>query len=229
MIRAIVFDLDDTLYPQSQFLEGAWRHVARVARRYDAPEEMFRVALVRTAARGSDQGRIINDALVALDLQHVPSEPLVDAFRRYSPAKLMPFRGVPQMLARVRSKVPIALLTDGEALGQRAKLRALRLEHAFDAAIFSDELGRGHRKPHPAPFRQALSTLGVAAEEAVMIGDRPDKDVAGATVVGMRAIRVRTGEYAYLADDPPPWRSAFDVVGAVEALESWLPPVSRGR
>jgi putative hydrolase of the HAD superfamily len=61
----------------------------------------------------------------------------------------------------------------------------------------------------------ALAALRAPARHVVHVGDRPDKDVQGAVAVGMRAIRVRTGEYRAMPDDPVPWRSAGDVTEAV--------------
>ena len=95
----------------------------------------------------------------------------------------------------------MACVTDGDPRIQWAKLRALGLEDAFDAVVISDEMGREFRKPHPAPFRRALVFLGAEPQGTVHVGDRPDKDVMGPAAVGMRAIRVRQGEYAG-AQDP---------------------------
>ena len=84
--------------------------------------------------------------------------------------------------------------------------------------VLSDELGREHRKPSPVPLLAALTGLGIDAHAAVYVGDRPEEDVAAAEAVGMRAIRVRTGEYARLPDEPRPWATAPDVVTAIEGL-----------
>jgi putative hydrolase of the HAD superfamily len=114
--------------------------------------------------------------------------------------------------------MPVALVTDGDPEGQRAKLDALGLAAAFDAVVLSDELGRLWRKPEPRPFVLAASLVGVRPVDVVVIGDRPDKDVAGAQRAGMRAVRVRTGEYASVPDPEPPWRQAADVIEAVRLV-----------
>jgi HAD superfamily hydrolase (TIGR01509 family) len=150
-----------------------------------------------------------------LRAEGVPAEPLLAAFRACSPARLLPFPGVREALAALRPSAFLGLVTDGEVAGQRAKVRALAMEDAFDVIVYSDDLGRAFRKPHPAPFQAALARLGVPADAAVMVGDRPDKDIAGAAAAGLRAIRVRTGEYAQRPDEPVPWRSAPDVVAAI--------------
>jgi len=82
-------------------------------------------------------------------------------------------------------------------------------------------------KPEPALFRMACHRLGLAPEHCVMIGDRPDTDIAGALRVGMRAALVRTGRFrrgAAWPDDVP--RSDWDLPDLpdlLRALEPLLP------
>jgi putative hydrolase of the HAD superfamily len=126
---------------------------------------------------------------------------------------------VPAALERLRARYRIGLVTDGDPGIQRAKLRALGLGDAFDVVVLSDELGRGYRKPHPAPFTAALFALGVAPREALFVGDRPDKDVAGAAAAGMACIRVLTGEYDGLPDTVAPLVRVPGVADAIASIE----------
>lgn len=222
MIRAVLFDLDDTLFEQRHWLDGAWAAVAGAAGPWVSDTQAFHRALVEVAGEGSDRGGIIDRALLRTGDDGVPVRPLVDAFLRHRPTVLPLRPGTRRRLARLRSHVPIGLVTDGYPPLQRAKLDALGLGRAFDVVVLSDDLGRQFRKPHPAPFAAALDRLGVAAEDAVYVGDRPDKDVAGAQAVGMRAVRVYTGEYAGVADRVRPWAIAVDVVEAMAILEGML-------
>jgi putative hydrolase of the HAD superfamily len=144
---------------------------------------------------------------------------LVAAFRSYRSAWLPGFPGAREMLGRLRRRIPVACVTDGDPSVQRAKLAALDLDVAFDSVVISDEIGRAFRKPHAAPFLAALGELGVAAADAVHIGDRPAKDVVGPHRLGMRAIRVCTGEYADAPDASPPADFTFpDATAALAAL-----------
>ena len=214
MIAAVLFDLDDTLYEQRDWLAPAWSAVATAAEPYGVDGDALEAALLAVAAGGSDRGRIIDRALARVGAADTPLEPLLAAFRASTPPRLAPYPGVHDALERLRSELPIGLVTDGDVAIQRAKLRALALEDAFDVVVFSDELGRERRKPHPAPFNVALAALGERARDVVHVGDRPEKDVRGADAAGLRAIRVRTGEYAGLPDDPVPWCTARDVPAA---------------
>ncbi len=222
-VRAEVFDLDDTLFLQSEWLRGAWAAVAvEAARRYGVGADIFEERLAAIAAEGSDKGRIIDRALEDLGVEADPA-PLVGAFRSFRPGSLELLPGVREMLGELRLRIPLGLVSDGDPGIQEAKLRLLGIEGLFDAVVLSDLLGRQFRKPHPAPFRQVLARLDVVPADAVYIGDRPDKDVVGARQAGIRVIRVRTGEYADLPSVPEPWAEASDVLSAVEWVSPLLP------
>jgi putative hydrolase of the HAD superfamily len=229
-VRAVTVDLDDTLYPQSAYLAAAWGQVADAGASLGLPEAQLLAALEEIAAAGSDKGTIIDRALLAVGVApdrlrlFVPA--LVDAFAAFAPTSLACYPGVVDALRLVRSRVPLALITDGSPRGQHAKIEALGLVGAFDAVVVSDELGGRHlRKPHPAPFRAALARLGAGAAGTVHIGDRPAKDVAGTGRLGMRCIRVLTGEYAEwpAGDGYAAWLTVADFVSAVAAIEPLLP------
>ena len=220
MIRAVLFDLDDTLYPQTAWLEGAWKAVAAGAAAMGAPEAELFDALCAIAAEGSDRGRIIDRALERCGHADVSIAPLLVAFRMHAPAQLEPYPGAREGLAALRTQARVGIVTDGDPHVQRAKVQALQLD--VDVVVCSDDLGRDRRKPHPLPFRHALAKLGVHAGEAVFVGDRPTKDIAGAAAVGMRTVRVRTGEYASAPDEPAAWRTVATVADAMKMLQDQI-------
>jgi putative hydrolase of the HAD superfamily len=221
-IAAVCFDLDDTLYAQSDWLQGAWAAVAARAAPDGVDEQAMRRALGEITSEGSDQGRIIDRALDRVGAPHVPVEPLVETFRRYDAHVLEPFPGVRAGLTRLAAHVPLGLVSDGDPMIQRSKLQALGLVDAFHVIVWSDEHGRRHRKPDPLPFRRAVDLLGVDAAETVYVGDRPDKDVAGATAAGLVAIRVRTGEWVGHAERDEAWASVANVAEAIDLVAAAL-------
>jgi len=217
MIDAVLVDLDDTCFDQREFLVGAFDAVARRAAEFGVDERSLRDALQNAASVGSDRGGIIDEALRAAGAS-VPVRPLVDSFRSYRPTRLTTYPGVREGLDQMRRLAPLGLVTNGDPVGQRAKLGALGLDDAFDIIVLSDELGRNFRKPHPAPFLQALRLLGAEAGRSFFIGDHPERDIAGAQRVGIRAIRVCTGEYASRPDFVAPWRTSPEAASALRAL-----------
>ncbi len=217
-VKGVLFDLDDTLFEQRQWLLGAWQAVACAAVPYGAHAAELAEALIEISDEGSDQGGIIDRALERVGAEGCPVEHLVEVFWSFQPASLQPYAGAREGLRALRESVPIGLVTDGCPRTQRDKLRCLGLFDAFDVVVYSDELGREHRKPSALPFLAALSKLGVVPGEAVMVGDRPSKDVAGATAAGMRAVRALTGEYRCAPDDPPAWATVPDLAQALRVV-----------
>jgi len=224
LIRAVVFDLDDTLYLQKTFLDAAWNVVAEEAARVsDVDAAKWQKSLRYFSDLGSDKGGIIDRAVAEL-APGVSVAHLVDTFKSFRPVSLNLIPGVRESLVELRAFVPIGLITDGDVEIQRAKLSALGLTDIFDVVVLSDQAGREFRKPSPAPFLQALDALGLEAPNVVYVGDRPDKDVLGAHAVGMRAYRVRTGEYGATEGEIPPWREASNVVEAISDLMGLISP-----
>lgn len=221
-VEAVLFDLDDTLYPQTSWLDGAWERVADAGAAHGLDACRLRAELKFVCAEGSDRGSIIDRALERMEAHDVPIAPLVEAFRSYEATKLLLYPGVREALADLARRVPTALVTDGDQRIQRSKLHALRLHNSFDVVVLSDDFGRSRRKPHPAPLVRAARLLGVPTCACVYIGDRPEKDVAAAWSARMRPIRVRTGEYAGLPDAPRAWRIHRSAVDAVEVLTPLL-------
>lgn len=222
-LRAVTIDLDDTLFAQADWLAGAWKAVARTGIAFGIDPVAFHDALVEAAAEGSDRGGIIDRGLMAVGIDDPLAllTPLVAAFTGWAPGSLPLYPGVREALHSLRAAgVATAIVTDGNPSVQRSKILALGLIPLVDHVVISDELGgRAARKPDPAAFLEALRLCEVGAGVALHIGDRPAKDVVGAAGVGMRAVRVRTGEYASSPDGiggVEPWRTAETFAEAVD-------------
>ncbi|HEY0812436.1 MAG TPA: HAD-IA family hydrolase [Pseudonocardia sp.] len=222
-VRGVLVDLDDTLYPQAAFLDVAWHAVADCGARRGLDRDALLAALHAEAAAGSARGGIIDRALARSGGRAELVPELLAAFRSTNPDRLEPYPRVREALAALRGRVPVALVSDGEVTGQQRKVAALGLAGMFAAVVFSDTWGRERRKPHPQPFEEALRRIGAEPREAVMIGDRPDKDIAGASRAGVRAIRVSTGEYADRPDHRGTWMRVSGFAAAVERLLPHLP------
>ena len=218
-----VVDLDDTLYSQADYLAGAVDAVASRAGRLGLDRRSMALAFAASLAHGSDRGGTIDRALDALGVRQdhaaavVPA--LAAAFAAYAPKRLSCYPGTKDALAALRARLPVVCLTDGNPDIQMAKLAALGLTGAFDAIVMTDRLGgRSTRKPHPAGLLRAAEIVGVVPARLVVIGDRPDKDVAVARACGARAIRIRQGEYAHAPDRPEPWAGADNFPEAVAVV-----------
>jgi HAD superfamily hydrolase (TIGR01509 family) len=93
----------------------------------------------------------------------------------------------------------------------------------FDVHVTSHSTG--FEKPHPAMFTRCLDAVGVRADEAAMVGDRPERDVAGARRVGMRAIWKRPFDFEG-EPDPPPDATITCLNELVSIIKTWMGPGS---
>lgn len=93
-------------------------------------------------------------------------------------------------LAHLKTRKPIALLSNGDGPLQRLKLQACKLDEIFGARIFiSGETGR--TKPDPAAFEAARHALGTPAQETLMVGNHPRLDIQPAKRLGYQTALVQ--------------------------------------
>ena len=128
--------------------------------------------------------------------------------------RLLP--GAREVLAELARDYELALVTNGASCLQREKLDASGLGAFFSAVVVSADLRT--RKPDPVVLRRALDLLGVTADEAVMVGDNPDTDIAGALACGMRAVHVADAHDGEYPDGVARAISLADVPALVRAL-----------
>lgn len=224
-LRAIVFDLDDTLYLERDYALSGFRAVAGWAEKHlGLSAEQSYKDLVCLFEDGVHTKTF--DAWLAARGRSMDSIPaLVHIFRDHHPM-IEPLPAVKQLLQRLRSRYALGLLTDGYSNVQRRKLAALDLEDCFDAVVFSDLEGKLAWKPSPRPYGLVLEALRVNSHDAVYVADNPVKDFLGARRAGMWSIRVRSprGVYRDLEPDSPD-HDADVQIGRLEDLDGAIAAV----
>lgn len=216
MLKAIVFDMDDTLYPESAYVRSGFRAVAAwAAGRYAWDAEASYGALNALFEQGV-RGDTFNRWLAAQQAEESAVQDCLQVYRAHAPT-LTPYEEIPSLLAALRPQYKLGLVSDGYLAVQQAKFAALGLAAWFDAVVFSDQWGRDHWKPSPRPFQEVLALLGVDAPEAVYIGDNPRKDFYGARQVGMKTLWYRPAGGIYDAQTPPAPEYAADLTLATYA------------
>lgn len=206
-VRAIFFDLDDTLCDTTGTrLERAERCLARLSRDHDIDAETFIArSLESTGPRRAIRG--IPRTIEELGLAGTPAGReasrmwfFVDCYDL-----IRPLPGVCEIVPTLSETYSLGIVTNGEDDIQRGKLRHLEVHGHFPHIVISAEVG--HEKPDPRIFECALKLTGVPASEALFVGDRIETDIAGAKAAGMRAIWLNTW-----ADEPNPADAEPDVV-----------------
>jgi YjjG family noncanonical pyrimidine nucleotidase len=199
--RAVLFDLDDTLFDHRH---GARQALAAVRESHSAlacvdPVELehrhaeildglhLRVLageIGLDAARVERFRRLFESAGVPADVSLVRQ-----AASTYRERYMRSWREVPgatALLCALRPRARLGIVSNNLTREQQDKLRFCGFDAHLDVVVISEEAGAW--KPDAAIFRLALERIGVNAEEAVMIGDAWHADISGARAAGLRTI-----------------------------------------
>jgi putative hydrolase of the HAD superfamily len=190
-LRAVLFDLDDTLYPEQAYVLSGFRAAAQHGA---AVLGLDAAALERACVRLFTAGRRSDIFDAALRLLGRPVTPqavafLVEAYRTHVPQLHLP-EETAMVLRALRPRYRLGVITDGYAAVQRRKVAALGLEPLVDVIVYTDDWGRAAWKPAPDGFVAALEQLGIAPPQALYVGDNPAKDFIGARALGLQTIRL---------------------------------------
>lgn len=198
-MRAVIFDLDDTLVDHTSAARTASVEWGRANGLAGSDEELaltwsaiatphYRAYQLRELTFDGQRRARVREFLPHLDLGD--DDDADEAFRGYSEIYHASWTSYPDAvptLRRVREAGLIAaVLTNGEHAHQRLKLERVGLVDEVDQVFTSDEFTLG--KPDPAAFLGTCSRLGVVPGEALMVGDSVVADFEGALGAGLQAV-----------------------------------------
>lgn len=191
-MKAVLFDLDDTLYPEIDFARGGFRAAARyLARPTGLRAETLTREMLRHLERDG-RGRVFDSVLETHGmLTPVAVQTLVLLYRSHRPRLQLYPDAAAALRALRRRGFRLGIVTDGLASVQHRKIDALRLDRMTDAVVCTDELAGRPAKPSSVPFQVALELLGVEPPSAAYVGNDPGKDFLGPRRLGMTTVRVR--------------------------------------
>lgn len=187
-MRVVLFDVDQTLYPEADFVRSGFRAVAAHLVERCGGSAAALTEEMESILWSEGRGRVF-DLLYA---RHgwgarVAPETLLHFYRTHVP-KLRLHADAAELLLHLR--MPLGLVTDGHPTAQHRKIAALALEKRFVAIVCTGDLGPHAAKPAATGFRVCLERLGVKPEDAAYVGDDAAKDFAAPRALGMRTVRV---------------------------------------
>jgi len=197
MKRLVVFDLDDTLYLERDFVRGGFRAVGEYLRRRRGVRGFFRAAWRRFTA--GERALIFDRVLAEKGVEPAPGlvRKLLSIYRAHRPS-LRLCADARRFLERPPEGVELAVITDGRLPVQRAKVRALGVDKLVEEIVCTGRWGPRYAKPHPRAFRLLERRFRRTGSDCVYIGDNPAKDFPAPRERGWASVRLRrpAGLYA---------------------------------
>jgi putative hydrolase of the HAD superfamily len=197
LIRAIVFDLDNTLTDFMKMKADAVS--AGIDGMIDAGLKRPREELQRRIdaiyqVKGLEYQRVF-DELLLQELGHI--DPKIHAsgivaYRKARSAMVLYPKVQLTLLELAKRGIRLGVVSDAPRAQVWQRLCSLGLQHVFDAVVTFDDTQA--RKPDPAPFLEVLRRLEVEATDSLMVGDWPERDVVGGRSLGMKTVFARYGD-----------------------------------
>lgn len=176
MIKAIVFDLDDTLYYEIDYVKSGFQAIADVFGDNNITLKLFTLF---------SQNR--NNVYQRYGFSKEECNRCIEIYRSHKPNICLSSE-IKGVLVTLKSKgYKLGIITDGRPEGQWNKIYALGLEKMVDKIIVTDELGGiEYRKPNPTAFNLMKDYLNLEYNEMMYIGDNPIKDFQAPQQLGMK-------------------------------------------
>lgn len=213
-LQAVLFDLDNTLLDflrmKRMASDAAARAMVRAGADFPFEAEEAGDILFGDYLEDIEGDRVFEQFLqqhhqqkLRLD-QHTVDRITAAAVNAYLEAKrlhLEPYPAVRRtLLGLARRGLKMGIVTDAPRFKAYQRLEASGLVDFFDFVLTSTD--HGEEKPHERPFQEALDILQVPPQAVLMVGDWPERDIAGARAVGMRTAWARYGRpHADVPDD----------------------------
>lgn len=252
MLKAILFDLDDTMLDWSGF-SGEWRqheeqrlrgvHNYLQERLFKTPNfetlvETYMIntregwAAARSNLRAPNMVHIIRQTLEQLGVLDDGFD-MNQCLEHYGWGPIpgvSVFPDVPPMLKQFSDLgIRLGIVTNAsQPMWMRDReIEQYDLLRYFPSCRFS-AADAGYLKPHPSIFKQAMDCLGTSPEETIFVGDNPVADIAGAQAAGMRAVlRVKNPPPPLISGLIVPDRAINTFYELTDVLDDWFPGWNR--
>ena len=198
MIKAIVFDLDDTLISEREYIRSGFKVVSeKIGKEYKLDINHVNELMYNLFNESSKNvfNKVLDKLNITYDFNYIKE--LINTYREHMP-DINLYTDAKEILEYLYSTdLKLGIITDGYKITQRNKLKVLDIEKNFDCVVVTDELGIEYWKPHRQSYDFIKEQLGLEYEEMVYIGDNIAKDFITANKLGMTTICIVREEGIY--------------------------------
>lgn len=230
MIKAVIFDLDDTIFDHQYARRAALGSLKNTFPSL-ANQEVVALEAVHERFLQVTHSRLLEGQLTLTEARRERLRLLFEEFGLMATEKELdegdalyrstydgsrrPVPGVLALIAALKTRVQIGVITNGLGTQQQEKMSFCGITEMIDAVVISEVVG--FKKPSREIFEYALSELRVLPAEAIMIGDSWQSDVLGARAAGLSTVWFN--RYSEACPEPDFSRS----ITTLEPLDRILP------
>ena len=189
----IVFDLDEVLYDEKTYVISGFRTVSEFLEKDEAiPKKIIFEYLKRRLKNCRE--RIFNDLLDNFRIYSQKNlKKCISVYRTHTP-KIKLYSDAKDCLKRLKN-YPLYIVTDGNKIVQKNKIKALNLENHIKKTILTSNYGLRNSKPSTFCFQKICDMEKTSPTNLVYIGDDPHKDFVGLKREGFKTIRLFKGRF----------------------------------
>lgn len=201
-IRAVVFDMDDTLYYESDYVRSGIRHLEKWIIENFKVEGFYEVAI--SIFETGERKLIFNKSLEILKIPYNEKiiQSMITIYRSHRP-KIKLLSESKWVLDHLKNNVKLGLISDGYLISQTNKVNTLGIKNKFHSIILTDQFGINHWKPSEKPYEQTVFNLQVDHDECIYVGDNVKKDFITAKKLGWKTVHIEreNGIYANITEE----------------------------
>ena len=189
MIKLVVFDLDDTLYDEMDYIISGYKFIAKYLESKYNISDAFSTFI--EAFQNGNRHRVFNYILEKFEVQYDDRiiKTLVNKYRNHYP-DIKSSRKIINILELIKIKHKLAIISDGYLDAQKLKITALDIKNYFDKIYLTDELGQKYWKPSLYYFEKCQQNFNLQSNQIVYIGDNWKKDFYPGNTLGWKTIGI---------------------------------------
>jgi putative hydrolase of the HAD superfamily len=198
IVKAVIFDLDDTLISERQYIESGYRYLSKLLSIKTGIDSESIFAMLEELFKANTKN-VFNRFYEKIKITYTKEDivDLVEAYRNHKP-DIQFYDDVLPCLEQLKVRnIRTGIITDGFISTQKNKLKVLEADKYFDQIIITEELGREYWKPHSKAFEIMRDTFKVEFENMVYVGDNPEKDFYIGSIYPIKTVRICRDDSVY--------------------------------
>lgn len=198
MIKAVIFDLDDTLISEKEYVKSGFKEVAKkISEEYKLDKNKIYGILLNEFEEDPNNvfNRVLNKLNISYKNEYIKF--LVNTYREHKPDIKLYDDARYIIDTLYKNDIKLGIITDGYKITQRNKLEALNIYKYFEYIVVTDELGRKYWKPHSKSYEIIKDKLKIDYEDMIYVGDNVLKDFVTANKLGIYTILIKRDKGIY--------------------------------